>query len=70
MDAFEADDEVQTLIQNSRKRSGGVERDRAQRRFHLFFEVAFEPLTLHVRPVVTLNESDALPGHGWYQLFV
>src|SRR5204863_6054653 len=62
--AVEAHDEVQTLVQNPRKRPRRIERRGAQHWHDLREEVLLEPGAVVARPVVAADEPDAGVAHG------
>src|SRR5687767_7850561 len=56
---IQAHDEVQALVEYSRKRPSGIQRRRAQQRHNLRAEILLEPNALRGRPVVATHEADA-----------
>ena len=58
--AFHHDREIQALVENFRKWPRGIERQRAQDRFHLAGEIILDPGRLRRRPGFRLDENDAV----------
>ena len=60
IDAFQLHDKVQALVDQQRKRVGGVEADRRDQRRNLVAEIAAYPKLLLMRPLVAAHDAHAL----------